>query len=285
MAIDILAAMQNKPEPLNFVLPGLVRGTVGAIVSPGGAGKSAFALQLTAQVAGGPDLMGLSVLGGKSVYLPGEDPEAVLCHRLFALGEKCNSEQREAISKRLFVEPMEKSQVNIMHPEWFEYLREAATGQTLLVLDTLRTIHLLDENDAGAMTAVIGRMKEIAATTGCSIIFLHHTSKSSALNGQAAEQQASRGSSVLVDNIRWQGYLKTMSETEAEDFGVQPERRKYFVQFGVSKQNYGAPFESIWLQKVSSKTDGIEGGYTLQKAVLEKKNASKSREKDCVFSS
>ena len=47
MAIDILAAMQNKPEPLNFVLPGLVRGTVGAIVSPGGAGKSAFALQLT----------------------------------------------------------------------------------------------------------------------------------------------------------------------------------------------------------------------------------------------
>ena len=44
MAIDILAAMQNKPEPLNFVLPGLVRGTVGAIVSPGGAGKRAFAL-------------------------------------------------------------------------------------------------------------------------------------------------------------------------------------------------------------------------------------------------
>ena len=77
MAIDILAAMQNKPEPLNFVLPGLVRGTVGAIVSPGGAGKSAFALQLTAQIAGGPDLMGLSVLGGKSVYLPGEDPGVV----------------------------------------------------------------------------------------------------------------------------------------------------------------------------------------------------------------
>ena len=77
----------------------------------------------------------------------------------------------------------------------------------------------------------------------------------------------------------------SITDTEAEDFGVQPERRKYFVQFGVSKQNYGAPFESLWLQKESSKTDGIEGGYTLQKAVLEKKNASKSREKDRVFSS
>lgn len=284
MAINILAAMQNKPEPLEFVLPGLVKGTVGAIVSPGGAGKSAFALQLTAQVAGGPDLMGLNVSQGQSTYLPGEDPESVLCHRLFALGETCNQEQRESVSKNLYIEPMEKSQVNIMHPEWFDYLREAAIGQTLLILDTLRTIHLLDENDAGAMTAVIGKMKEIAATTGCSIIFLHHTSKSSALNGQAAEQQASRGSSVLVDNIRWQGYLKTMSEDEANDFGVQPERRKYFVQFGVSKQNYGAPFESVWLQKVSSKTDGIEGGYTLKKAVLEKKNTSQPKGKDRVFS-
>ena len=80
---------------------------------------------------------------------------------------------------------------------------------------------------------------------------------------------------LLVDNIRWQGYLKTMTETEAEELGVEQERRKYFVQFGVSKQNYGAPFEPIWLRKVSSKTEGIEGGYTLQKAILEKSKSVK----------
>ena len=66
-----------------------------------------------------------------------------------------------------------------------------------------------------------------------------------------------------------------MTEAEAEEFGVDVERRKYFVQFGVSKQNYGAPFEPVWLRKVSSNTEGIEGGYTLQKAVLEKSKSVK----------
>jgi len=39
MAIDILHAFENEPPPLDFVLPGLLAGTVGAMVSPGGAGQ------------------------------------------------------------------------------------------------------------------------------------------------------------------------------------------------------------------------------------------------------
>ncbi len=56
MQINILTALSQKPENLDFVLPGLVAGTVGALVSPGGSGKSALALQIAALVAGGPDL-------------------------------------------------------------------------------------------------------------------------------------------------------------------------------------------------------------------------------------
>lgn len=54
--INILEAFAAAPPPLDYVLPNMVAGTVGALVSPGGAGKSMLALQLAAQIAGGPDL-------------------------------------------------------------------------------------------------------------------------------------------------------------------------------------------------------------------------------------
>jgi RecA-family ATPase len=277
MPINILSALSEKPENLDFVLPGLVAGTVGAIVSPGGSGKSALALQIAAQMAGGPDLLGIgNTAQAMAAYLPGEDPELAVRHRLFALGEQCSPEHREAMSKRLYIEPLESMTVNLMSPEWFEYFMQIANHRRLLVIDTLRIIHQMDENDSGAMTQLVGQMKIIAAKTRCAIVFLHHTSKSSAMNDQGAEQQASRGSSVLVDNIRWQGYLRTMSEKDAKLFGVEENQRRHFVEFGVSKQNYGAPFAPVWLRKVSCTDKEIAGGYTLQKAHLQKKASNKN---------
>src|SRR5690625_6557731 len=60
MALDLMAAFTELPPPIDYVLPNMVAGTVGALVSPGGAGKSMLALQLAAQIAGGPDLLELA---------------------------------------------------------------------------------------------------------------------------------------------------------------------------------------------------------------------------------
>ncbi|KAG1243419.1 hypothetical protein G6F57_022401 [Rhizopus arrhizus] len=57
MALDLMAAFTELPQPIDYVLPNMVAGTVGALVSPGGAGKSMLILQLAAQIAGGPDLL------------------------------------------------------------------------------------------------------------------------------------------------------------------------------------------------------------------------------------
>lgn len=214
--------------------------------------------------------MSIESENGFSAYLPGEDPELAVRHRLYALGEHCTEDEKQIIAQNLMIEPLDGHEVNILSEQWFQYISSVAVNRRLLVLDTLRIIHQLDENDSGAMSRVVGAMKRIAASTGCAIVFLHHTSKSTALNEQGAEQQASRGSSVLVDNIRWQGYMKTMSSSEAKTLGVSEDRRRFFVEFGVSKQNYGAPFEPVWLRKVSCSEPEVAGGYTLQKAVLER---------------
>lgn len=278
MAIDILALAKRKPQKIDYVLPGLVAGTVGAIISPGGTGKSALALQIAAQVAGGPDLLGIGdVSPGSAAYLPGEDPELVIEHRMFALLEHCSPEHREALAEQLLVEPLEQYDVDILDDRWLEALMRVAQGRRLLILDTLRMAHNGEENDGGEMKQVIGRLRIIAAQTGCTILFLHHTNKASMFAGAGGEQQASRGSSVLVDNIRWQGYLRNMTTEEADQYGVDEDCRGFFTEFGVSKQNYGRPIPPRWLRKISCKDEEIEGGYTLQPAVLAKSQPSQPK--------
>lgn len=263
MAIDLMWAFENEPPPLDYVLPNMVTGTVGALVSPGGAGKSMLALQLAAQIAGGPDLLEVGELPTDQViYLPAEDPPTAIYHRLHALGAHLTPEQRQAVAERLLIEPLIGRCPNIMAPDWFDGLRRAAEGRRLMILDTLRRFHIEEENASGPMAQVIGRMEAIAADTGCSIVFLHHASKGAAMMGTGDQQQASRGSSVLVDNIRWQSYLSGMTQAEAEEWGVDRDQRGYFVRFGVSKANYGAPFQECWFRR-------HEGGI-LKPAVLER---------------
>lgn len=267
-AIDIMASFTEPPEPLDYVLPNLLAGSVGALVSPGGAGKSMLALQLAAQIAGGPDLLGLGELTtGSVVYLPAEDPPSAIHHRLHALGAHLDAEERQAVADGLLIQPLIGSMPNITAPEWFDALKRAAEGRRLMVLDTLRRFHIEEENASGPMSQVIGRLEAIAADTGCSIVFLHHASKGAAMMGAGDQQQASRGSSVLVDNIRWQSYLSGMTQDEADEWGVDDSQRGYFVRYGVSKINYGAPFKERWYRR-------HEGGV-LKPAVLEKQRKRK----------
>lgn len=78
-------------------------------------------------------------------------------------------------------------------------------------------------------------------------------------NSAGNEQQASRGSSVLVDNIRWQGYLTKLSDDALKNISMTEIERKYYVLFGVSKQNYGFPVSDIVLKKISSANKDVNG--------------------------
>jgi RecA-family ATPase len=103
MAIDILQAFEETPPPLDFVLPGLLAGTVGAIVSPGGAGKSMLALELSILVVTGADLSGFSggvgLPLGRVVFLAAEDPADAIRHRLHGLGQHLDHDTRQAFAK------------------------------------------------------------------------------------------------------------------------------------------------------------------------------------------
>lgn len=263
-SIDIMDAFTQKPEDLDFVLPGLLAGTVGSIVSPGGAGKSMLAMQLLVQLAGGPDVLGLGALKrGRVVYFAAEDPKCALLHRLHHFGFYLSPEERKTVSQNLVVRTLLGKHPNLLDPGWINNIRSLASESRLIVLDTFRRFHLKDENSSSDMNDVLNIMDTIGLETGCSIVFIHHANKGSVYSGNGDMQQASRGSGALVDNTRWQAFLSPMSKEEAKEWGVEEKARGYFVRFGIPKVNYAPPSGHNWFRR-------HEGGL-LKPATLEKK--------------
>lgn len=276
MSLNIMEAFEVPPQPIDYVLPNLAIGTVGAIVSPGGVGKSMLALQLAVQITCGVDHLKFGDYPtGLVAYLPVEDSATIVHHRLYVLGKYLTACQQQIVADRLFVEPLVGKCPNIFLPEWSNLIDEISKGRRLIILDTLRRFHHEDENNSGAMSKVIGKLEGIAADNGCSIIFLHHSNKGAATMGVGDIQQASRGSSVLVDNIRWQSYLAGMTTLEAKMYGISEDIRNKFVRFGINKANYGERAPDRWLQR-------HEGGV-LRITQLKSKN-KKQIAKQCMSS-
>lgn len=247
-SVNFKSVLGKPPTQLEFVLPGFVRATVGALVSPGGVGKSYWALAAAVAISAGPkgDLTGLKPAEGKVLVLSKEDPLEVLEQRLHALAKALpKSVSYAGVDYRSCV----GMDIDVMDAAWFEVMVSAANGAKLVVLDTLARFHKLDENSAQDMGALLSQLERLAAASGASVLFLHHTSKAAVMNGQATLQQAARGSSVLVDNARWAAFLAVMTEQEARVFGVTPEERVSYVRWNISKQNYGPAISDIWYRR------------------------------------
>lgn len=92
-----------------------------------------LALQLAAQIAGGPDLLEVGELPtGPVIYLPAEDPPTAIHHRLHALGAHLSAEERQAVADGLLIQPLIGSLPNIMAPEWFDGLKRGERKRSKL---------------------------------------------------------------------------------------------------------------------------------------------------------
>jgi RecA-family ATPase len=258
--IDLAKNFETEPPELDFVLPGFLAGTVGGLMSPGGVGKSTFALMVAIAIACGVDTIGLGLQRyGRVVMLAGEDPVEAIHHRMHALGAHLSLAQRGAVCEKLHITSCVGGAIDLTDERWFAQILEQAIDSRLLILDTLTRFHSLDENCASDAKKIMASMESIAAQTSCAILFLHHVNKSSAMSGMADLQQAARGSSVFVDNARWLGFVAGMTRDEAVKFGIAEDNRRRYIRWGISKQNYAPPREDSWLER----RDGVLKSVTL----------------------
>ncbi|WP_212625512.1 helicase RepA family protein [Pseudomonas sp. PP3] len=260
MPMNLKAAFENAPPELDFIWPGFLAGTVGAIVAPGATGKTFWALQAAMAVAcsvPGGDLLNISpTRSGHVVYIAAEDPVSALHPRIYSIGQKLTPSARLAITKSMTLKVITGNRWNIMVQEELDSLVSECTGCRLIVLDTLSRIHRLDENSNGEMAYLISTLEYVADQTGASVLYLHHVSKGSAREGQTDQQHAARGASALIDNVRWCGYLAKMGEDETkkirflnQDTASFSDQRGSFVRFGVSKQNYDITPRNRWYNR------------------------------------
>lgn len=242
-------------EVFDFVLPGLEAGTVGMLASPGGMGKSFWSLQAACAVAAaGADLLGLNVeRHGNVLYLSADDGRKALKSRLHSICLQANdSDAWRLVDERVLPVPVGGMHLNLLKEDTCQSIIETAKGARLIVVDTLRKFHTLDENDSADMTRVLDALDDIARETGAAVVFVHHANKGAATGGRLHEQQAARGSSALSDNSRWAAYLAPMAVEDAErytDNGRRIDDPRNYVQFGVSKQGYCAPVTPTWYRR------------------------------------
>lgn len=261
MPIDLRAAFKNEPPELDFIWPGFLSGTVGALVAPGGTGKSYWAFEaamsIACSVAGG-DILGLKpTKTGRVVYLAGDDPELPLIRRAHFIGNHMGEEAHDSIADNLVLESVMGKGLNVMDERHLQWTLDFCQGARLIVIDTLSRIHQLDENSNGQMAQLVARLEQVAFLTGAAVLYLHHVNKGSARDGQADQQQAARGASALIDNARWCGYVTKMNKKEAEELSDHPynrqpigaNRKDFFIRFGINKQNYDATPMEKWFER------------------------------------
>ena len=243
-------------EPLDFIFSGLLAGTVGAIIASGGAGKSYLGLGICAALTA-KDVLGMGIESADYhvCYVTAEDPMEILEHRTESLISQFSNSEIDRLEQYVEFHSLHGYTPQIIDNNgkrdegWISALKRLAKGKRLLFLDTLRKFHKGEENDSGQMTLVTQILDEIASQTGCAILFLHHANKLTQLSGQGANQAASRGSSALVDNIRFQINMLGMSEKEAEAKGVEDNCRSRFVKIIGAKANYTEKDEDLWLRR------------------------------------
>jgi 5S rRNA maturation endonuclease (ribonuclease M5) len=279
MAISMKLAFESEPPMLDFILPGFLAGTVGALIAPGSTGKSFWALEACMAVAcggmEGGDLLDIRPsAAGRVHYFAGEDPEPAIMLRIHEAGKHLSETAKREIDRNMTMWPMMGCLANIMEDGQRDWVIRKCAGSRLIVFDTLSRIHLLDENSNGDMAMLVGMLEHIAKGTGASVLYLHHANKGSIRDGQPDQQHAARGASALVDNARWCGYMAKMTENEAkmhtgDGLPIGGDRRLY-VRFGVSKQNHGEAIEEQWYKR-------NEGGI-LTPVKLTRSNAGKGDE-------
>lgn len=258
IGIDSYKLGRTEPGEQDFILPGFLAGTVGALIAPGATGKSMFALQLAWAIASPQaNMLGLSLnRHGSVLYLNLEDPLSEIHQRTYALASKVDDDTLKSVNAGLQLVPRRGVPTDVMNDEFMSELLRDAEGKRLVIIDTLSRFHRLDENDNGRMAELLTRLDLVVDKTGAALLYLHHTSKAAALSGQGGLAQAARGASALIDNARWCVNLIKMTQDESLKLSdgntIGEARRNLFVKYEVSKQNYAQITESQWYRR----TDG-----------------------------
>lgn len=298
--------LTTQPEPLKWVWPGLLlESKVMLLAGSGGSSKSYLMLAAATQYAlgcsWGPfELPENATEDGKVLVLYGEEDKLDVHHRLHNLKHAMmlTDEQVEKVSARMAVMPLRGQRIVLAEYEDHErkiQITKAMTkleerikqyGVKLMVLDPMAMLHGLEENDNLSISHFVGELDAMCMRTQCSIVLIHHFSKSIARAREVNESNI-RGASSLVNHVRTCVVVHRLRRDESQEWGVPEEDHARWTMFKVVKNNYGPSDRITWFN-VNQANGVIAPAETqltymnsrdMRTAVLEAR-AQESREQD-----
>lgn len=235
------ADLVGPPEQISWLIEGfLAKNRLGVLVSTGGVGKSWFLLQLAFAIATGGSFMGMKNPNSASrvLFISGEEDRADIHRRivqiqgfykeyLYSSFEQKNFQNLSFYCARGTSLLLEKGCTTLIDLE--KYIDEKKPA--LVILDPMIRFFNGDENSSTQMTRFI-EVLESFVSRGTTVLFAHHSSK---IFSSQLDQHSSRGSSAIIDGVRWNFTMHSIANGSEgsyifEDSGeelTKHEREKY----------------------------------------------------------
>ena len=125
------------------------------------------------------------------------------------------------------------------------------------------------EEDA---TRFVEALEAVREQTGATVLALSHVSKAGMKEG--GESEIVRGSTALVDGVRWVATLQPLPRKDADKYSVKPEDARMYVRLEIPKSNYTAPYAGLWLHREAG---GVMVPVELEEVIDGKKEAKADR--------
>lgn len=236
--VDVVA---TQSSPTRWLVPDVIpEAGCGLWIAPPKVGKTRTALEVALGLATGVAPLGVPVSGKMPVgFLSLEDGPDLTIERL---GELLNRDADRRyfhwngyIDENLTWYPPERiplqlgfDALDLSRPEGVSNLQEIIEthGLKLCVIDTLSmAIGKASINDSSEMYSILKKVKVVAKTTGCSVVFIHHTRKRNFESGETIQEKV-LGSTALhawADYVVWLTPFKDR-HSPSLNLGVQTKR-------------------------------------------------------------
>lgn len=255
--------LEELPPEREWLLTNrLPQNVCGLIAAPGGTGKSFAVLDLAMSVAGGDKWMGMDVEeNGGALVVSAEDDIDEVHRRIHAIArareEAGMQTDPDLVRDDLYILPtagldnrFTAVQGGEIHStEWLR--RVTATARQipnlkLVILDPLSRFQGGEPNSADSGTRIVEAVEYMRNELGCTILMPAHTRKGGSRDGQ----DGVRGSSAIVDGMRFVGALRVLDGDEAREEGFVNAAPKEYLWFEVHKSSYAEPAPRVLLRRL-----------------------------------
>jgi hypothetical protein len=262
--MSIADLLDTEPPEREWIIEGVLPlGVTGTLSAAGGTGKSWAMIQLAVSMALGLDFWGLGVpRAGGVLILSAEDDRSEFHRRLSILLRyilETTGQMPEGLTERIaFADRVgDKNLLTAVQDGQIARTdladRIVATAQQvpecrLIIADPLSRFRGGSANGEEEATRFVEALEYVRKETGATVLVPSHTGKDAGRTRDGS-QHAVRGSSALVDGMRWVGTLMGMSEEDAKTRQLAKEDAKRWVRLEIPKNNYAPPFDGCWLHR------------------------------------